>query len=295
MTSISNPFPENGSSVGAVSKGNTLGTNEHVDAWLTYLAPMSTKPFTHKYAPSASEPQRSGHDFPCKVKIRNGRRSAKGFSIDKEGFELVDFPTRVTHFYDESEIKSIYYPEITHQIKRLTGAARVIISNHIVRAAGRQLRESTSTQGPSWRVHNDFTTSSAPRRVRDLLGEAEAERLLQYRFAVINVWRSLITPLKHMPLALCDAESVQLNDLVTTDLILRGRVSETYRLNYNADHRWYYFPDIQQDEAILIKCYDTDSRRARFTPHAAFDDPATPPDAPPRESIEVRTFAFFEA
>jgi hypothetical protein len=43
----------------------------------------------------------------------------------------------------------------------------------------------------------------------------------------------------------------------------------------------------------LIKCYDSDTARARFTAHTAFEDPATPTDAPPRESIEIRTLAFF--
>ena len=33
--------------------------------------------------------------------------------------------------------------------------------------------------------------------------------------------------------------------------------------------------------------------RARFAPHTSFDDPATPPDAYPRQSIEARTLAFF--
>jgi hypothetical protein len=51
---------------------------------------------------------------------------------------------------------------------------------------------------------------------------------------------------------------------------------------------------MEAHEAILVKCYDsaTDGR-TRFSLHAAFADPAAPADAPPRESIEVRTFAFF--
>lgn len=33
--------------------------------------------------------------------------------------------------------------------------------------------------------------------------------------------------------------------------------------------------------------------RARWTAHCAFDDPNSSSDAPPRESIEMRTLAFF--
>ena len=125
------------------------------------------------------------------------------------------------------------------------------------------------------------------------LAPADAQQLLKHRFAGINIWRAIRGPVKQLPLALCDAQSVQTGDLVASDLILRGRVSETYKVAYNASHRWYYFPDMRPDEAIVIKCYDSDESRARFTPHAAFNDPTTAPDSPPRESIEVRAFAFF--
>src|SRR5215218_8478755 len=64
------------------------------------------------------------------------------------------------------------------------------------------------------------------------------------------------------------------------------RVGETYNVRYNPDHRWYYVPQLRTDEALLIKCYDSKTDgRARFVAHTAFDDPTTPPDAPPRESV----------
>ena len=44
---------------------------------------------------------------------------------------------------------------------------------------------------------------------------------------------------------------------------------------------------------LLLKCFDSNTDgRARFAPHTAFVDPTTPPDAPPRESIELRTLVF---
>jgi hypothetical protein len=51
---------------------------------------------------------------------------------------------------------------------------------------------------------------------------------------------------------------------------------------------------MHRDEAIVFKVFDSEKeRRARFTPHTSFDDPATPPGAPPRQSIEARALAFF--
>ena len=44
----------------------------------------------------------------------------------------------------------------------------------------------------------------------------------------------------------------------------------------------------------MFKVYDSrKDGRARWTAHTAFDDPTTPPNARPRESIEIRTLAFF--
>jgi hypothetical protein len=84
-----------------------------------------------------------------------------------------------------------------------------------------------------------------------------------------------------------------MTDLIASELVYLDRVGETYGLAHNPAHRWYFFPDMQPNEALLIKCYDSDKTKARFTPHGSFDDPAMPADHPPRESIEVRTLAFF--
>jgi hypothetical protein len=43
-------------------------------------------------------------------------------------------------------------------------------------------------------------------------------------------------------------------------------------------HRCYYFPRMERNEAILLKCYDSmDDGRARFTAHTSFEDPSSPP------------------
>ena len=117
--------------------------------------------------------------------------------------------------------------------------------------------------------------------------------MLKHRFAVINVWRPIRGPVQENPLAVCDAQTIAQDDLVCNDLIYRDRVGEVYVLAYNPQHRWFYFPRMEKHEVMLLKCYDSDARRARFTAHSAFDDPTSPSDAPARESIEVRTLAFF--
>jgi hypothetical protein len=178
-------------------------------------------------------------------------------------------------------------------VKSVTGADRVFIFDHVVRRhipGAEDLRN--SVRQPARRIHVDHTARSAPQRVRDLLPD-EAERLLAGRVQIINVWRPIRGPVRDAPLAIADARSIAPGDLVPADLIYPHRVGETYAVTYGPSHRWFYLKEMATDEALLLKCYDSKlDGRARFTPHTAFNDPTAPTDAPPRESIELRTLVF---
>ena len=142
-------------------------------------------------------------------------------------------------------------------------------------------------------VHNDYTPTSAPQRVRDLLPD-EAEALLETRFVFINVWMPICGPVQTAPKTVCDARSIGKDDLIATDLKYDNRTGEVCQSTHNPDHCWIYFPLMERDEALLVKCYDSrEDGRAGFTAHTAFRDPTTPPDAPGRQGIEARTIAFF--
>ena len=144
-------------------------------------------------------------------------------------------------------------------------------------------------------MHNDYTEWSGPQRVRDLLPE-EAEQLLKRRFAIIQVWRPISTwPVQANPIAIADARSLDMKDLIAAERRYPDRVGETYQIKFNADHYWYYFPLMRREEALVFKVYESkQDGRARFTAHTSFIDPTTPADAPPRQSIEIRTIAFFD-
>jgi hypothetical protein len=166
------------------------------------------------------------------------------------------------------------------------------VFDHIVRNAARMAKGST-IKGYAGRVHNDYTAWSAPQRVRDLMGD-EAEELLKHHYAEINLWRPIRGPLLRSPLALCDATTLSEENLVGSELRYPDRTGETYVVTYNPGQRWYYFPKMTADEVVLIRCFDSAREgAARFSAHGAFDDPTTPPDAPPRESIEARALVFF--
>ncbi len=265
---------------------------DHVEAILNYLADAAEKPRTYTYAPPADTPARTGRYIKHTVPIYDGRTVAGRLSLDKQGVTLARHETAVANFYDSHEVRAVYYPEVERLVKEVTGAARVLVFDHNVRCRPRAKQGEKGVQEPVKVVHNDYTLKSGPQRVRDLL-PGEADALLKNRFAFINVWRPTRGPVQDTPLAVCDAETIAQQDFVTHDLVYRDRMGEVYSVTFNPRHRWLYFPKMQKHEAMLIKCYDSDASRTRFTAHTAFEDPTSPPDAAPRESIEARTIAFF--
>ena len=179
--------------------------------------------------------------------------------MEREGFVLLRHPTAATDLYDEAQIRTVYYPECERLIKEYTGAVRVHVFDHIVRNAAR-MGKGSPVKGYAGRVHNDYTAWSAPQRVRDLMGD-EAEELLRHRYAEINVWRPIAGPLLRSPLALCDAQTLSEENLVASELRYPDRTGETYAVTYNPAQRWYYFPRMMPDEAVLIRCFELGALR----------------------------------
>jgi hypothetical protein len=275
---------------------DSFETADQVEASLNYLAEMAEKPVNYMYQPPAGTPARTGRAIKHTMAIRNGRTTPGQFSLDTHGFVLRHHETAVANFYDADQVRSAYYPEVERLVREATGAAKVLVFDHNVRCAPMAKRRENGALEPVRFAHNDYTPRSGPQRVRDLLPADEAEARLKNRFAVINVWRPIRGPVEEAPLAVCDARSIARRDFIATDLKYRDRTGEVYSLAFNPGHRWFYFPKMRRDEALLIKCFDSaDDGRALFTAHTAFDDPTSPPDAAPRESIETRTLAFFAA
>jgi len=265
----------------------------YVEGVLNYLAPMAERPINLAYEPSPGVPRSTGVTEAHRMTIYNVRPVAVGLSLDSEGLALVTHNSAVRDFYDEDELRRVYYPEAERLVVEMTGAARVLVFDHTVRRRvwGGVDRSSGTPRQPVTAVHNDYTIKSGPQRVRDLMGE-EAEELLNHRFEIVNVWRPIRGPLRDAPLAVCDATTVAFTDFVPSDLVYRDRTGEIYRVKYNPAHRWFYAPETQADEALLIKCYDSATDKAQFTAHSAFEDPTAPADMLPRESIELRTLVF---
>lgn len=274
-----------------------------IQAPLNYLAPADTSPHISIYPPSSGRPTVRPEPVRQTVPIRDMRPEAADLRLDQCGFELRTVPTAFSDYYDETAVKARYYAEVQTALLSLTGALDVIVFDHNVRSTARAARNEPGVRTPAEQVHNDYTEGSGPKRRREILEAAGRADLMDRHVAFVNLWRPIIGPVRDNPLGVCDARSVLPSDFVATeirhfgeeDLQTPRHVGEIYSVIYRPEHRWFYVSEMQPDEALLLKCYDSRiDGRARFMPHTGFQNPECPSDFVPRESIEARALVVFE-
>jgi hypothetical protein len=269
-----------------------------VQAELGYLQRTTGRPYDYAYPPPAGTGWQNYRSDTRSVRITDARSLAAGATLKREGFELRETATSVSDFTDEAAIRSVYYREAAALAMTATRGKAAYVFDHLVRKRERGVSALTfgrrvagdkpSTNG---RVHTDYTELSAPRRMAQVLGEKASGCR---RYAIVNIWRPITQPVLDAPLALCDARTVSPADLVESDVYYPTRTGRIYLVTYSPRHRWFYYSAMQRREALIFKQYDSDLEAPRFVPHAAFDHPETPPDASPRESIEVRCVVIFD-
>ena len=227
--------------------------------------------------------------------VRNGRPLRDTFRLDTHGFVFVDHVTQVKDFGDDAQRTRVYDPEVQALIKKHSGASEVLVFDHTLRTSDAEMQKAANARPTVKGVHNDYTEKSAPVRLREIVGDAEAERRFRKRWAIIQVWRPIRGTVLIDPLGICDGRSIPQKGFIRVERRYKYRTGEVYHIAHHPAHEWFYFPHMNRNEALVFKVFDSDAGKpSRFTAHSAFDDPSTPADAPPRESIETRTFAFFD-
>jgi hypothetical protein len=272
-----------------------MNASQSVNTTMNYTVDNGIAPDYYFYEPDPTVKVNPPGTDAREVAVYDGWPLVNHFSVDREGFELKSFDSSFKQFDDDLAVKSTFYAQVVEFVKAHTGARRVEVFDHTIRKRlPADLKVQTTVQRPAvMLVHSDYTVKSGPQRVRDLFPN-EADALLQRRVAFFNVWKPLTQRVEELPLAMCDATSDDDDDMLIMELKYRERTGEIYVMRYSPKHRWYYFPKMEPTQALLLKTYDTETDgRARFMGHSAFEDPTTPPDALKRESIEVRTMAFF--
>jgi hypothetical protein len=285
------PQPREGS-MQLVSEQQSTDT---IRARFNYIVDTGVPPVRYidwpEMAHKAVPPRYEQHE----MTVRNGRPLRETFRLDTHGFVFVDHPTRVKDFTDESERARVYDPEVQALIRQQSGASEVLVFDHTIRISDEGMQKAVNARPTVKGVHNDYTEASAPRRLRDILGDVEAERRFKKRWAIIQVWRPIRGAVLVDPLGICDGRTIPQKDFIRVERRYKDRTGEVYHIAHNPAHQWFYFPQMKRHEALVFKVFDSDaSKPSRFTAHSAFDDPETPAAAPPRESIETRTFAFFD-
>ena len=264
---------------------------------LTFIVPQDTVAYFESSALTGGVPRIFFDVEKREVAIRDMRSIAHDLSLDGSGFELRWEPTAVADLYDDEAVAGQYTDELKALLQRVTGADEVVVFDFTRRSDGAAgAANPDGVRGPADRVHVDYTVKSGPVRARDTLGAERFDSVIAAggRVMQVNVWRPIKGPVMRAPLALGDAASIASDELIKTEQRFSDRVGEIYSIAFAASQRWYWAPQMDRDEVILIKGWDSvDDGRARFTPHGAFTLPDSS-DAAPRESIEARTFLVFE-
>ena len=277
--------------------------NAALNAPLNYLAPGDGPASIRIYPPSSGLQTVRPKENRQMMRIRDARAMAGDLRLDECGFALHSRASEFSDYYDEVAVRSRYYPEVETTMRLLTGAQAVIVFDHNVRSSTRAARGEFGVRQPAQQVHNDYTERSGPKRKQEILEAAGRADLADRHFAFVNLWRPIVGPVLDNPLAVCDARSVLPPDFVVTeirhfgegDLKTPRHIGEIYSVTYRATHQWFYVSEMQPEEFLLLKCFDSRADgRARFMPHTGFNNPACPSDFVPRESIEARTLVVFD-
>lgn len=274
----------------------------HVMAQMSYTAPLQGPARVKIFPPSSGRPIESPPRERISVPVYDCRPIAAQLTLDDAGFQLLTHRSAFHDYYDPARVVRDYYPEAAAFLKQATGAQEVFIFDHNVRNQARCDRGEVGVRPPVDGAHNDYTLSSGPRRIHEILAHNNALDLVGRRAALINLWRPITGPVQDRPLAVCHARATTLDDFIPTEIqhFLEDNLQtphltgEIYSFQHSPHHRWFWVSDMQPEEVLLLKCFDTAADgRAIFTGHTGFKNPQCPADFKPRESIEVRTVAVF--
>ncbi|NKB35391.1 MAG: methyltransferase [Pseudomonadales bacterium] len=264
-------------------------------AKVRYLIPGEEKPVYFASQGGAEAQLSINAEFEdVEVAIHDARCLNPAASLDKEGFELHSHKSNLSDFYAIENQKSEYEAELAELVLPLVGGNSLYVFDHTLRSDSAEVRAAHNIREAAAIVHNDYTHASAHKRVRDLLDKKEAENKLNSRFIIVNVWRTIAGPAINSPLTCCDAQSVTEENVFASERRAKDRIGELELVSNNPGHRWYYYPEMNKGEVLLIKTFDSASDgRATRSVHTAFENPLAAEDAEARESMESRMLVFF--
>jgi hypothetical protein len=236
------------------------------------------------------------------IKVEDARALDSRQTLEREGFGLFHRPTAVCNFRDTEEVMRVYRPEIAQLLTELTGARKVLVTGPVLRWSESSRDYGTLLNSRAARfVHIDYSRRSFDefaRRHLEMAGIGDLEPWLRGRYAAYNFWRVMTPPPQDVPLGVCSARTVLPTDLVTGLAVVDPPNGPEWRfesslIRFNPAHRWFYYPNMRPDEALVFKAFDSDRESLQGCPHSAFNDPSCPPGVVPRGSVEIRAYAYY--
>jgi len=237
--------------------------------------------------------------------VADGRPRQDDLTLDESGFTLVQHQTSVPGLDNPAVLDGAYTGESIALVRALTGADYVVSLGWLAR---RTTADRRGALPPAPDVHVDLHTTEIAHRYARVHARSELPAPGTYRRALwTSLWRAYSPPPQDWPLAVCDYRSTDDAEDGTPNLLFRvpalpdpadadapdaDAESAASLFFYNPAHRWWYFPGMDAGEALLIKLHDTDHSVAWRAPHTSFRD-SSAAGALPRESVELRTVAYF--
>lgn len=277
-----------------ISAQNTRGNTDSLDC---VKAQLSFIPRTTDEGPTFAASQNLGGVGMVKheVKIYNARPVASSLSLDRQGFALIKHKSAYANELTSEPMRAKYLEEMAQFIKVHFDASAVVAYQHGA-IPSVIVRSSDGSRGIATGVvaHVDFTSTSAPAVAEISCLEKGVQSRAYSRLMLIQTWRALSPPPQDSALGLCDGSSISDDDLVATPYSRDGSAAELWLLRHNPHQRWYYFPEMEQDEVILFKGYDSNRECDPRSAHSGFDNRLAFPNAEPRVSVETRFFVYFD-
>lgn len=261
---------------------------------MNYTAEMAVRPRYH-----ANDSTRDVLELdPRRVRIEDARSRDAAPRLDREGIAIVPHSSGVRDFRDAAEVAARHPAEIEQLIQELSGADAVSVTGAGVLRFGERSPDSgrLNNSRPARFIHIDCSDATAAAFAERSRPKGITRPIR--RFAHYNVWRTFSPPPQDVPLALCDARTVERRDLVPADAVfdVKGQPEWSFEglvIRFNPRHRWIYFSGMTRDEVIVFKTNDSSAGEPSQVPHSAFDDPSCPSGVPPRCSIEMRACAYW--
>jgi hypothetical protein len=83
----------------------------YVEGELNYLQPMTERPRYYAYETEPGEVRSNMTTDPHVMHIHNMRPIVSELDLDRQGFALVEQKTAVKDFWNDDEVRRVYYPE----------------------------------------------------------------------------------------------------------------------------------------------------------------------------------------